>query len=387
MKITGVQSIPIKDEGERGYFVVKVDTDAGIYGLGEAGFRWWGSAIEKAVEHLSALVLGADPFSTEMLWQHMFRRSAYPADGVYCAAISAIDIALWDIKGKAFDMPLYQLLGGPVRDKVVCYPHTQGRSTEELIDNCKRVVDEGWRFVRWGQPETGGTFRTRGESRLEPSESIKIAEEQFGMVREAVGPDINICFDVHTRLDPPQAIEMCRNVEQYRPYFIEEPLRAENPSSYRSFARQVNVPIAVGEVWTSKWNFREVIEDESISYARIDVCNVGGLTEALKIAHWAETHYIDIAPHNPLSPVSSAVCLALCMAVSNVGVLEMPQQPGTFEKELFPLQIGWEDGYALANDAPGLGIEIDLDVAASRPYKFEGWPTLLRRNDGAFSNW
>ena len=388
MRITNIKSYPISDKDGRGCFIVKVETDEGIHGLGEIGIRGWGAAIEKAIEHLSHMVVGQDPFSTERLWQEMFRGSFFPADKVYCCAISAIDIALWDIKGKAMGMPVYKVLGGPVRDKVVCYPHTQGQNTVELVENCKRAVEEGWKFVRWGQPETGGVLEYRGkEGILEPVESIHLAEEQMAMVREAVGPKIEICFDVHTRLDPPHVIAMCRALEPYRPFFIEDPIRSENPGSYRNLARHISLPIAAGEQWASKWPFREVIEEELINYARIDLCIVGGLTEALKITHWCETHYIDIAPHNPLGPVSAAACVALCMASTNVGVQEMPRRPGSFSTDLFPVQIEWEDGYAFAPDRPGLGVEFDEELAESRRDDPTGWPPLLRRNDGAFTNW
>ena len=388
MKVTAIKSFSVADKEGRGYFVVKVETDEGIHGLGEVGIRWWGNAVEKALEHLSQLVVGQDPFSTERLWQHMFRGSFFPADKVYCCAISAIDIALWDIKGKALGMPLYKLLGGPVRDKVVCYPHTQGHSNAELVENCRRAVAEGWKFVRWGQPETGAVLEYRGDKgRLEPVESIRLAEEQMAMVREAVGPQVQICFDVHTRLDTAHAITLCKALEPYRPFFIEDPLRSENPASYRTLARHVSLPIAAGEQWASKWSFREVIEEELIRYARIDLCIVGGLTEALKITHWCETHYIDIAPHNPLGPVSAAACVALCMASTNVGVQEMPRRPGSFATDLFPVQIGWQDGYAFATDRPGLGVEFDEEAAGSRRVDPAGWPPLLRRNDGAFTSW
>ena len=388
MKVTQIKSYSVADSEGRPYFIVKVETDAGIYGLGEAGIRFWGSAIAKAIEHLSEIVVGEDPFSTERLWQHMFRGGFFPADKVYCCAISAIDIALWDIKGKAVGMPVYKLLGGPVRDKVVCYPHTQGRTTSELVDNCKAHVDAGWKFVRWSQPETSGTFEGSGDGqRLEPVESMRIAEEQMGLVREAVGPDIQICFDVHTRLDTAHVVSMCKTLEPFRPFFIEDPLRSENPASYRTLARHVSLPIAAGEQWASKWSFREVIEEELISYARIDLCIVGGITEALKITHWAETHYIDIVPHNPLGPVSAAACVNLCMASTNVGVQEMPRRPGSFATDLFPKQIEWADGYAWVPDAPGLGVEFDEDLAQQRRVSPTGWPPLLRRNDGAFTNW
>lgn len=387
MKVTKITSYPVADASGRGYFFVKVDTDAGISGLGEVGIRNWGKAIANAIEHLSQAVVGQDPWSTEKLWQHMFRGGFFPADKVYCCAISAIDIALWDIKGKSVNMPVYKLLGGPVRDKVVCYPHTQGPNLKALVENCKKAVDDGWKFVRWGQPETSGVLEARGTAKLEPVESIRLAVEQLEAVRKAVGPAIQICFDVHTRLDPPAVIQMCKDLEPFKPFFIEDPLRSENPASYRNLRRHVSLPIAAGEQWASKWPFREVIEEDLIDYARIDLCIVGGLTEALKITHWAETHYIDIVPHNPLGPVSAAACVALCMASTNVGVQEMPRRPGSYGTDLFPVQISWDDGYAWCNDAPGLGIEFNAEEAGKRVVDPTGWPPQLRRNDGAFTNW
>ena len=387
MKVTQIRSFPVRDEGGRSYFIVRVDTDAGIYGLGEAGIKNWGMAIANAVDHLSDLVVGADPWETERLWQMMFRAGFFPADKVYSCAISAIDIALWDIKGKSVDMPVYKLLGGPVRPKVVCYPHAQGPTIEALVENCLRHVDEGWRFVRWGQPETSGSFEAAGTAVLEPRKSMAIAVEQMRAVREAVGPEIEMCFDVHTRLDPAHVIQMCKWLEEFRPFFIEDPIRSENPGSYRNLARHISLPIAAGEQWASKWPFREVIEEELINYARIDLCIVGGLTEALKITHWAETHYIDIVPHNPLGPVSAAACVSLCMASTNVGVQEMPRQPGTFATDLFPKQIEWADGFAWCPDEPGLGVDFDIEAAESARYVPQDWPTILYREDGAFTNW
>ena len=388
MKVTQIKNFPIADEDGRVYYIVKVETDSGIYGLGEVGIRNWGGAIGKAVEHLSQVVIGEDPFSTEKMWQQMFRGGFFPADKVYSCAISAIDIGLWDIKAKALDIPLYKLLGGPVRDKVICYPHTQGDTMSELLENCKRHIDAGWKFVRWHQPETGpSAVYVDNLNTLEPVESIRIAEQQIATIREAVGPDIQICFDVHTRLDTAHAVALCKAVEPYRPFFIEDPLRSENPSSYRTLARHTSLPIAAGEQWATKWPFREVIEEELVNYARIDLCIVGGITEALKITHWAETHYIDIVPHNPLGPVSAAACVALCMASTNVGVQEMPRRPGSYATDLFPKQIEWEDGYAWCPDEPGMGVDFNEELALDRIVDPTGWPPQLRRNDGSFTNW
>ena len=395
MKVTQIKSFPITDEAGRLYFIVKVETDNGIYGLGEVGIARWGAAIGKAIDHLSQIVVGQDPFSSEKLWQHMFRGNFFPADKVYMCAISSIDMALWDIKAKSVGMPLYKLLGGPVRDKVVCYPHTYGDNIDQLIESCKKHVDAGWKFVRWHQPETGPngySYYLEKETGmefkvLEPVESIKIAEEQMGIIRDTVGSDVQICFDVHTRLDTAHTITLCRAVEQFRPFFMEDPLRSENPTSYRTLSRHVSVPIAAGEQWASKWPFREVIEEELINYARIDLCIVGGITEALKITHWAETHYIDIVPHNPLGPVSAAACVSLCMASTNVGVQEMPRRPGSYATDLFPVQIEWDAGYAWCPDVPGMGVDFNEELAESRIVDPTGWTPQLRRNDGALTNW
>ena len=313
MKVTKVTSIPVRT-GSFGGFYVRVDTDAGIYGLGEGLMILAGQAIEKAVDHLSELVVGEDPFSTERLWQHMFRRGFFPAQGVYACAVSAIDIALWDIKGKALGLPVHVLLGGPVRDKVVCYPHCQAPSTDELVANCVDHVERGWKFVRWGQPDNDGRHgATAGV--LDPSRSVAVAEGRWPASGRPSGPTStspSTCTRGSTWPTPPPSAAG---------------LSATTPSSSRTrCARRTGKlshsrppgkrPIAAGEQWSNKWQFREVIEEETISYARIDLCGVGGITEGAKITHWAETHYIDIAPHNPLGPVSAAAGVALCMASS-----------------------------------------------------------------------
>ena len=391
MKVTGIEKLTVSDETGRIYYFVRVDTDAGIHGLGEVGVARLGRAIGAAIDHLAEVVVGSDPWETERLWQLMFRGNFFPAERVYACAISAIDIALWDIKAKSVDMPLYKLLGGPVRNKVVTYPHIGGDTVDELVADAKQRVDEGWKFVRFGQPTTSpliGNYQSSepATARLEPVESSRLVVEQFAAVRDAVGPDIQMCLDVHTRIDTAHVTQLCKELEPYKPFFIEDPIRSENQGTYRILRQKTNVPLAAGEQWVSKWMFREVIEEDLIDYARIDLCIVGGLTETLKITHWAEAHYIDIVPHNPLGPVSAAACVSLCMASTNVGVQEMPKRPGTFANELFPQQIGWEDGYAYCHDAPGLGIEMDMEVAERSYADPHGWSPRLSRNDGAFTN-
>ena len=280
MKVTKVTNLPVRSDRGRINYFVRVDTDAGIHGLGEVGTAGMGRAIVEAVDHLAEVVVGSDPWETERLWQLMFRGNFFPADRVYGCAISAIDIALWDIKGKSVDLPVYKLLGGPTREKVVSYPHTHGETVDALVENCKQRVDEGWKFVRWGQPETSGPIDDSGTRRLEPIESMRLAVEQVSRVREAVGPDVQILLDAHTRLDTAHVVQMCKDLEEFKPFFVEDPIRSENPGSYRNLRNQVRVPLAVGEQWVSKWAFRQVIEEELMDYARIDLCIVGGITEA-----------------------------------------------------------------------------------------------------------
>jgi galactonate dehydratase len=379
MKITQIETYPVWG-GHRNFLFVVVDTDEGIYGVGEAGITGRELAIVGAIEHFKPLLIGQDPARIEHIWQLLSRGGFFPAQRILTAAISAIDIALWDIKGKALGVPIYELLGGRVRDKVVCYPHNVGHNMEisPLVESCLQTKAEGWKFVRWGLPNDGQI--------LEPRPAVLTAIKQFQAVREAVGDEIEITFDVHTRLDLPDALWLCQEVESLRPFFIEDPLRSENPDSFKTLRPRTTVPLAAGEQFSSKWEFRQLIEEEWIDYARIDLCIAGGFTEAKKIAGWCETHYIKLAVHNPLGPVSSAACLQLNLACSNFGVQEQPRRPGTTLTDVAPVQPEWEDGYLLPPTLPGLGIEFDREAAKKQPFQMTELPHL-RRLDGSFTNW
>ena len=193
---------------------------------------------------------------------------------------------------------------------------------------------------------------------------------------------------MHTRLDLPEAVWLCREVEDLHPFFIEDPLRSENPDSFKTLRPRTGVPIAAGEQFSSKWEFRQLIEEEWIDYARIDLCIAGGLTEAKKIAGWCETHYIKLATHNPWGPVSGAACLQLNLACSNFGVQEQPRKPGTDVPSVIPVQPDWEDGHLLPPDRPGLGIEFDREAAKAHRSEQQGSDRpQLQRLDGSFTNW
>jgi len=209
---------------------------------------------------------------------------------------------------------------------------------------------------------------------------------QFQGVREAVGDQIELLFDVHTRLDLADVLWLCHAIEPYRPFFVEDPLRCENPDSFKTLRPRTALPLAAGEQFSSKWNFRQFIEEELIDYARIDLCIVGGFTEAKKIAGWCETHYIKLATHNPLGPVSSAACLQLNLVCPNFGVQEQPDRPGTTLTDVIPVQPEWEDGYLIPPTRPGLGIEFDREAAKKHPFQMTELPHL-RRRDGSFTNW
>ncbi|MEN9937502.1 MAG: D-galactonate dehydratase [Chloroflexota bacterium] len=379
MKITNIEAYPVWG-GHRNFLFVVVDTDEGISGVGEAGLTGRELAVMGTLEHFRPLLVGQDPGRIEHIWQWLFRGGFFPAERVISAAISAIDIALWDIKGKALGVPIYDLLGGRVRDSVICYPHNVGHGSEiaPLVESCLRTKEEGWKFVRWGLPEDGSV--------LEPARAVRTALRQFQAVREAVRDEIEITFDIHTRLDLPDALLLCREVEQYRPYFMEDPLRCENPDSFKTLRPRTGVPLAAGEQFSSKWEFRQLIEEELIDYARIDLCLVGGITEAKKIAGWCEAHYIKLAVHNPLGPVSSAACLQLNLAVPNFGVQEQPRKPGEVLADVVPVQPEWRDGSLLPPTRPGLGIEFDREAARSHPFRMTELPQL-RRLDGSFTNW
>ncbi|MBX3054271.1 MAG: galactonate dehydratase [Caldilineaceae bacterium] len=379
MKITDIQAWPVWG-GQRNFLFVTVDTDEGIYGVGEAGITGREKAVIGAIENFRDVLVGEDPFRIEHIWQLLFRGGFFPAQRILTSAISAIDVALWDIKGKALGVPVYELLGGRVRDKVVCYPHNRGHALEiaPLVESCLETKEEGWKFVRWGLPQDG--------SILEPRQSVLASIAQFQAVREAVGDDIELTFDVHTRLDLPDALWLCQEVEQFRPYFIEDPLRCENPDSFKTLRPRTTVPLAAGEQFSSKWEFRQLIEEDWIDYARIDLCIIGGFTEARKIAGWCETHYIKLALHNPLGPVSSAACLQLNLATSNFGVQEQPRKTGTVLTDVVPVQPVWEDGYLLPPTIPGIGVEFDREAAKKSPFQQRELPQL-RRLDGSFTNW
>ena len=378
MKITGIEPFAIAHGGQNFIFCV-VDTDEGISGIGEAGVKSRSQAVLGAFEHIREQIVGEDASRIEHLWQVMFRGGFFPAGNVVGSALSAIDIALWDIRGKQFGVPTYELLGGKVRDLVVCYPHNRGDDLDTFLEHARQTTAEGWKFVRFHLPDRDGV--------LDGRQAVRDGVKWVEAIRAEIGDDIEICLDVHTRLEPSDAIELATALEPYKLFFLEDPVRSENIHTMRRIRQATRIPIAAGEQYAGKWAFQDLIENDLIDYCRVDLCIAGGLTESKKIAGWCETHYIRLATHNPLGPVSSAACLALNLSTPNVGVQEQPTRPGSTLTDLFPVQIEWQDGYLLPPTRPGLGIEFDREALRNceppRPISSR----RLSRADNSFTNW
>jgi len=377
MKITAITTFPVFN-GSRTWLFVVIDTDEGIWGIGESNLTSREQAVIGFVAHVTPLLIGQDPSRIEYLWQMLFRGGFFPADRVGASAIAAIDTALWDIAGKVHGVPVYRLLGGLVRDKVVCYPHNGGSTVDALVEDCRRTGALGYRFVRWALEAVADV--------LEPRQAVRRALRECAAVRAALGDEVELCLDVHTRLDPADATTLCREIEAYRPYFVEDPIRSEDTNAYRALRARTGVPLAAGEQFASKWEYRQLIEEDLIDYARVDPTLGAGLTEARKIAGWCETHYINLAPHNPNGPVSTAACLHLCLASPNVGVLELPHPLQDVLPDVFPVTPRFADGYLLPPTEPGLGVEFDRGAAVQHGFRMAELPHL-RRQDGAFTNW
>lgn len=376
MKITDIKTYIVGLD--RNFMFVEVETDAGISGIGEAGLTFREDAQAGFIDALKPSLIGQQASRTEHLWQTMSRCGFFPTTGVGAAAVSAIDIALWDIKAKSYGVPLYELLGGKVRDKIYSYTHIHGMTPEALASNAKEKHQAGWKVIRFQPPHQQGVF--------EPRLAIKATVAQVAEIRNTLGDDIEIILDVHTRLDPSDAITLCNQLEPFNLYFIEDPVRVENVSVVQRLREATSVPLAIGEQFSSKWEFAPLIENNWFDFCRLDLCVAGGFTEARKIAGMCESHYIPISPHNPLGPVATAACIHMDLATSNFAVQECARPPGTILPEMFPTQVTWSDGFLYPTDAPGLGIEFNPEAASKYP-PITGDAPRLRRDDGSYINW
>ena len=388
MKITDVKTFPLW-VGGRNQMVVKIETDQGIYGLGEAGLSGRELAVVGAVQHYREFLIGRDPMNAGALWQEMYRSQYFEGGRVLTAAISALDIALYDIKGKALGVPVYQLLGGKQRDFIPGFATATVATGPELLENVQAFLEYGWNVIRFG-PEFPRKPGDSDPALFEPAESLGYTAKWLAKVREAVGLGPIFGIDYHHRLSVAETASFAQRMPPGTLDFLEEPIRDESPEAYAALRAMVQIPFAIGEEISSKWGFLPYIERGLANYARVDICNVGGFTEAMKVAGWAEAHYIDLMPHNPLGPICTAATIQLAAAVPNFSWLEMRVSPSgetyNFDDELFPLAPRLQGTTFPVLDTPGLGVDFNEALALKQPFKFWEAPHLHKR-DGSYTNW
>jgi galactonate dehydratase len=362
--------------------LVKIETDEGIYGWGESGFSGRELGVKGIMEHYREFLIGKDPMSRGGLWQEMYRSQYFEGGRTMTAAISAIDIALHDIVGKKLGVPVYELLGGKNRETIPVFATTSVPYGQEMIEQAKEFMAQGINAFRMSYDkmdiEASGVF--------EPRESMANSAEWLIKTREQLGNRPVIGIDYHHRLNVAETASFCQMMPTHTLDFIEEPIRDETPEAYEQLRTLTDVPFAIGEEFASKWQFLPYIERGITNFARVDICNVGGFTESMKVAGWAEAHYIDLMPHNPLGPICTAASVHLGAAVPNFSWLEVNMaRAANPDFDIFPEQIVFEGNGYTVPDKPGLGIEVD-ENKLDEPLKF--WePPHLHRDDGSHTNW
>ena len=382
MKITDVKLIYAKH-----YLFVHVYTDAGIVGLGEAGNWGYLGATAAAIEKFSTYLIGKDPFRIEDLNQN-FYRSVYFRGSVIMSAISAIDIALWDIKGKALGVPVYELLGGKTREKIRVYASVMIKETdpESLTRSYRQLQDMGFNAAKIF---VNGPVKTANDGMDEFfSGRIEDELEKVRICREAVGPHFDFILEAHRGMTKPEAIAFGTEVARYRPMVLEDPMTPDNIDSMAEIAAKIPVPIATGERFTNLREFEMLMRRDAAQYIRPDVCAVGGITTAKKICAAAEANDVLVIPHNPLGPVSTAACLQICASIPNLGIQELPGFCiNGAEDRMVKEPLRFKDGCILIPEGPGIGIELADDAAELYPANERGSNAAKRAFDGSVKDW
>ncbi len=358
MKITAIRTILAQGES-RIFVFVKVETDQpGLVGWGEATVEGKPRGVAGCVQDMEQMILGNDPLEVERCWQILYRGGFWRQGIIGLSALSGIDQALWDIKGKEAGKPIYELLGGKVRDRVRMYTHYHGNTPDELAESAQSKAAKGWTAVK--------TVPVPITNVLDGPRVLDQAEAGLKAVREAVGNDVDILLDMHGRVSPQMAIRYAQRFEQYEPFFMEEPVQAENPAAMAQVARATNIPIATGERLFTRWGFREILETGAASLLQPDTCHAGGISEVRRIGALAEVYYAGLAPHNPYGPISTAACVHVDFTTPNFVIQEMadpdvmPLSMTEFVDEPLPVV----DGHILPPDKPGLGVEVDEAACA-----------------------
>ncbi len=387
MKITDIKPYPVW-VGHRNQLIVKVETDEGIFGWGESGLSGREKAVVGALEHFREFLIGKDPFRIGAIWQELYRSQYFEGGRVLTAAQSALDIALHDIKGKALGVPVYELLGGRHRDVIPTFASTGSitESGDETIQQARDLMARGWSTIRFfpaAWDDASGIF--------EPRESVGKTARFLVRARRELGDDVVLGIDYHHRLSVAETASFCQKMPSGTLDFLEEPIRDETPEAYESLRTLTDVQFAIGEEFASKWQFLPYIERGIHQYNRVDLCNVGGFTEAMKVAGWSEAHYVDLMPHNPLGPICTAATIHFSAAVPNFFALECRANAtdlyaGTPTAELFPQMPTLDGAVYQVPHGPGLGIEVNEAALIDKTFKFWEAPHLTRR-DGSVTNW
>ncbi|KPZ57221.1 mandelate racemase/muconate lactonizing enzyme family protein [Pseudoalteromonas sp. P1-25] len=387
MKIESVEAL-LGCVGKRNQLLVKVVTECGIVGWGESGLSNREHAVIGAIQHFAGFLKGQDPRKIGRIWQELYRSHYFEGGRVITAAISAIDIALYDILAKSLQVPVYQLLGGKQREHIecfaCCYTEADPDKFDDLVKEAKALVALGWTTIRVIPS------RFDDPAFFEPQESITRTARCLNELRKVLGPDITLGIDYHHRLSVAEAASFCQRLKPDTLDFIEEPIRHESPDAYKTLRTLTHIPFAIGEEFSSKWAAKPYIEQGLTQYLRVDVCNIGGLTEAMKVAGWAEAHYIDVMPHNPLGPVCTAATNHFAAALPNLALMETHQGPfsefGAHDPLLFPKQHVLTGNKFTIPEVPGLGVEVnEAAFRLATPVETEA-PHLSKR-DGSHTNW
>ena len=408
MQITGVRCLLTAPAGV-GLAVVKVTTsEPGLYGIGCATFTQRLSAVRTVVEdHLEPLIVGRDPHRIEDIWQLVYQNAYWRNGPVLNNALSGVDQALWDIKGKVAGLPLYELLGGKVREAAAAYAHAEGRDPQEVLDRVLELREAGLSHVRcqlggYGGVADGNSVEATGPKalRTQPGEyydPVAYAREVprlFGFLRSRVGFEVGLLHDVHERLAPIDAVRLAKELEPFRLFFLEDPLAPEDQEWLAEIRRQAATPIAIGELFTHPLEWRPFIVARQLDFIRVHVSAIGGITPARKLAALAEAFGVRTAFHGPgdVSPVGHAANVHLDVALPNFGIQEFTNYGGALE-EVFPGGPTLQDGYLYPADRPGLGVDIDEDLARKYPVHADmaqfrggvvGW-TQTRLPDGTLA--
>lgn len=362
MKITGLKTF-VANAARTNFVFVKVTTDAGIDGVGEATLEWRTATVVAAVGELERAILGEDPFATEYLVERLHRDSYWRTGAVFRSALGAVEAALLDIKGKALGVPVYELIGGRQRDRVKCYANHWffgAETPDDYAAAARRAVALGFRALKWDPFGTVWLEMDRAERRS----TIAIVEA----VRAAVGPDVELMLDVHGRLNVPTAIAIIRELARFDLAWIEEPTPPESIDALADVRAKSAIPIAAGERWFEPDRFVEAIAKRAVDILQPDVCHLGGMAETKKVAGLAHARYLPVAPHNPTGPVMNAMTLHLAATLPNFMIFETVSIDVPWRKELVRETLRLEGGDLLVPTAPGLGVELNEAACANYPY-------------------